>query len=102
MNAPYLAADVVPVHDTFYKVVNFEVFYSRFFYAGDLVQRYPYGTYSHPPPLFQVISLCPLDYLAGLAGALLRAPAPAAVQAGAWPCLERSMAWRCWRASCCS
>jgi len=76
VNAPYLAANVVPVHDTFYNFANFEVFYSRFFHARDLVHWYPYGTYGHPAALFQVISLSPLDYLFGLFGALLGARDP--------------------------
>lgn len=72
MNAPQLAARVVPIHDTFYSFVNFHVFYNELFFAGDLPHWLPYCEFGLPADLQQIISLTPMSYLVGLVGSLAR------------------------------
>lgn len=72
LNLPWLAPDVVPIHDTFYNFTNFQIYYSHFFLTGELVQWYPYGALGLPADYQQLISLSPMNYLLGAIGALLR------------------------------
>jgi hypothetical protein len=74
LNLPYLAHRVVPIHDTFYNFASFHIFYSEFFFHGDLASWYPYGTYGLQSDYEQIISLSPSSYLVGLVGGLLRIP----------------------------
>lgn len=69
---PWLRADLVPIHDTFYNFVNFHVFYAHFFLERELVHWYPYSALGQPAAIQQVISFTPADYAVALAGALLR------------------------------
>jgi hypothetical protein len=72
LGAPFLDPRVVPMHDTFYCFSNFHAFYGHFFFTGELLQWLPYGAYGLPSALQQVISFSPLDYVAALAGRILR------------------------------
>jgi hypothetical protein len=69
---PWLRADVVPIHDTFYNFINFHVFYSHFVLERELVHWYPYSALGQPAAIQQVISFTPTDYAVALVGALLR------------------------------
>jgi hypothetical protein len=69
---PWLRADLVPIHDTFYNFINFHVYYSHFFLERELVHWYPYSALGQPSAIQQVISFTPVDYAVALAGALLR------------------------------
>lgn len=71
LNAPWLASNVVPIHDTFYDFTNFQIYYSHFFLTGELVQWFPYGALGLPADYQQLISLSPMNYLLGAIGALL-------------------------------
>lgn len=72
LQLPMLDPRIVPTHDTFYCFANFYVFYGEFFFEHALAHWLPYGAYGMPAALQQVISLGPLDYVAGCIGALLR------------------------------
>ena len=72
LNLPWLATNVVPVHDTYYNFTNFQIYYSHFFLTGELVQWYPYGALGLPADYQQLISLSPMNYLVGALGAALR------------------------------
>ncbi|HEX2483814.1 MAG TPA: hypothetical protein VHQ66_00845, partial [Myxococcota bacterium] len=73
LNAPYLSERVVPIHDTFYNLANFHVFYGELFFHGTLPRWYPYGTFGLPSDFEQAASLSPASYLVGLLGALVGA-----------------------------
>ncbi len=73
LNLPYLDARILPLHDSFYSFVNFQIFYNEFFFERDLAHWYPYCGYGLPADLQQLISLTPMSYVVGLAGALVRA-----------------------------
>jgi len=72
LNLPYLSDRIIPLHDTFYNFANFHIFYSEFFFHGDLARWYPYGTYGLQSDYEQIISLSPACYLVGLVGKLLQ------------------------------
>jgi hypothetical protein len=74
LNVPYLDARILPLHDTFYSFVNFHIFYNEFFFERDLAHWFPYSGYGISAGLQQLISLSPMSYVVGLAGALVRAP----------------------------
>jgi hypothetical protein len=72
LNLLYFDRRIVGINDTFYNFADFQIFYSEWFFHGDLARWLPYGTYGLQADYEQIAALGPLGYLVGALGALLR------------------------------